>query len=121
MNLQKSIDKLKEIRDLAKTYGVVTISEGDSRAIDVVLATFTKPKQMTAEEYIRETYGETWLRVEWSAGDVMDIMEDYARYRIEEEERLFRERIEADAELWGRVGAKTPRLSNSTDPMPKED
>ena len=76
---------------------------------------------MTAEDYIRSTYGETWLRAEWSSGDVMDIMEGYARYRIEEEERLFRERIESDAELWGRVGAKLPRLSNSTDPMPKED
>ena len=64
---------------------------------------------MTAEEYIRETYGDTWFRVEWSAGDVMDIMEAYAIHRIEEEERLFRERIEADAELWGRVGAKPPR------------
>lgn len=76
---------------------------------------------MTAEEYIIKEYGEPWLKHEWSAGDVMDIMEGYARYRIEEEERLFRERIESDAELWGRVGAKLPRLSNSTDPMPKED
>ena len=65
---------------------------------------------MTAKEYIVQEYGETWLRVEWSPGDVMDIMEDYAKYRIEEEERLFRERIEADAELWGRFGAKPPKL-----------
>lgn len=38
MKLQKSIDKLKEIREVAKTYGVVTISEGDSRAIDTVFS-----------------------------------------------------------------------------------
>lgn len=38
MKLKESIDKLKEIREVAKTYGVVTISEGDSIAIDVVLA-----------------------------------------------------------------------------------
>ena len=37
MKLQESIEKLKEIREVAKTYGVVTISEGDSRSIDVVL------------------------------------------------------------------------------------
>lgn len=37
MKLQESIDKLKEIREVAKTYGVVTISEGDSRAIDTVV------------------------------------------------------------------------------------
>ena len=78
-------------------------------------------EKMTAKEYIVQQYGETWLRTEWSAGDVMDALEGFARYRIEEEERLFRERIESDAELWGRVGAKPPRLSNSTDPMPKED
>ncbi len=65
---------------------------------------------MTTEEYIRETYGETWLRAEWSAGDVMDALDGFARYRTEEEERLFRERIESDAELWGRVGAKPPKL-----------
>ena len=64
---------------------------------------------MTAEEYIIATYGETWLRTEWSAGDVIDALDGFARYRIEEEERLFRERIESDAELWGRVGAKPPR------------
>ena len=40
---------------------------------------------MTAKEYIVQEYGETWLRTEWSAGDVMDIMEEYAKYRIEEE------------------------------------
>ena len=76
---------------------------------------------MTAKEYIVQEYGESWLKHEWSAGDVMDALDGFARYRIEEEERLFRERIESDAELWGRVGAKPPRLSNSTDPMPKED
>ena len=76
---------------------------------------------MTAEEYITQQYGETWLLVEWSAGDVIDALDGYANHRIEEEERLFRERIESDAELWGRVGAKPPRLSNSTDQMPKED
>lgn len=119
--LKQAIDKLKEIREVAKTYGVVTISEVDSRAIGPVLSAFPQSRQMTAKEYISARYGETWLRVEWSAGDVMDIMEDYAIHRIEEEERLFRERIESDAELWGRVGAKPPRLSNSTDPMPKED
>ena len=121
MKLQESIDKLKEIREVAKTYGVVIISEVDSRAIGPVLSALAQSRHMTAEEYIRETYGETWLRAEWSPGDVMDIMEDYANHRIEEEERLFRERIESDAELWGRVGAKPPRSSNSTDQMPKED
>lgn len=63
---------------------------------------------MTSEEYITQNFGESWLKHDWSAGDVIDIMEDYAKYRIEEEERLFRERIESDAELWGRVGAKPP-------------
>jgi len=77
--------------------------------------------EMTAEEYIVQQYGETWLRTEWSPGDVIDALDGFAKHRIEEEERLFRERIESDAELWGRVGAKTPRLSNSTDPMPKVD
>ena len=38
---------------------------------------------MTAEEYIVQQYGETWLRTEWSAGDVMDIMEDYGKYCAE--------------------------------------
>lgn len=107
--LKQAIGKLKDIREVAKTYGVVTISEGDSRAIDTVLAAFTKPKQMTAEEYIRETYGETWLRVEWSPGDVIDALDGFVIHRIKEEERLFRERIESDAKLWGRVGAKPPR------------
>jgi hypothetical protein len=65
---------------------------------------------MTAVEYIRETYGDTWFYHEWSPGDVIDALEGFARYRIEEEERLYRERIESDAELWGRVGAKPPKL-----------
>jgi len=65
---------------------------------------------MTAKEYIVQEYGETWLRVEWSPGDVIDALDGYANHRIEEEERLFRERIESDAELWGRVGAKPPKL-----------
>ena len=37
MERQAAINKLEEIREVAKTYGVVTISKGDSRAIDVVL------------------------------------------------------------------------------------
>ena len=31
---------------------------------------------------------------------------------LKKKERLFRERIESDAELWGRVGAKPPRQKN---------
>ena len=54
MELQESIEKLKEIREVAKTYGVVTISEGDSRAIDTVVAE-VETKTYTAEE--REKYG----------------------------------------------------------------
>ena len=38
---------------------------------------------MTAKEYIVQQYGETWLRTEWSAGDVMDIMEEYGKYCAE--------------------------------------
>ena len=30
---------------------------------------------MTAEEYIKQQYGETWLRTEWSAGDVIDALD----------------------------------------------
>jgi|GEM_PF-5533578 len=33
MKLSEAIEVLKEIREVAKTYGIVTISEGDSRAI----------------------------------------------------------------------------------------
>ena len=64
---------------------------------------------MTAKEYIVQEYGEPWLKFEWNPGDVIDALDGYANHRIEEEERLFRERIESDAELWGRVGAKPPR------------
>ena len=39
---------------------------------------------MTAEEYIKQQYGETWLRTEWSAGDVIDALDDYGRYCSEE-------------------------------------
>ena len=39
---------------------------------------------MTAKEYIVQQYGETWLRTEWSAGDVMDIMEEYAKHCAEQ-------------------------------------
>jgi len=49
--------------------------------------------EMTAEEYIVQQYGETWLRTEWSPGDVIDALDGFAKHRIEEEERLFRERI----------------------------
>ena len=35
---------------------------------------------MTAKEYIVQEYGEPWLKHEWSAGDVMDIMEEYGKY-----------------------------------------
>ena len=48
---------------------------------------------MTAKEYIVQQYGETWLRTEWSAGDVTDALDGFARYRTEEEERLFQERL----------------------------
>ena len=49
MKLQESIEKLKEIREVAKKYGVVTISEGDSRAIDVVLAELSYYKKRKEE------------------------------------------------------------------------
>ena len=39
---------------------------------------------MTAKEYIVQEYGETWLRTEWSAGDVIDTLEEYGKYCAEE-------------------------------------
>ena len=39
---------------------------------------------MTAEEYIQQQYGENWLRVEWSAGDVVDAMEEYGKQQWNE-------------------------------------
>ena len=42
---------------------------------------------MTEKEYIVQEYGEPWLKHKWSAGDVMDIMEDYGRYCSEEVEK----------------------------------
>jgi hypothetical protein len=49
MERQAAINKLEEIREVAKTYGVVTISEGESRAIDVVLAELSYYKKMKEE------------------------------------------------------------------------
>ena len=35
---------------------------------------------MTAKEYIVQEYGESWLNHEWSAGDVIDALEEYGKY-----------------------------------------
>jgi hypothetical protein len=32
----------------------------------------------TAKQFIIDTYGESWLGVDWTAGDVMDAMDDFA-------------------------------------------
>lgn len=119
--LNEAIEVLKTYMEVRRNAFPQNAPDVIREAIDTVLAAFPQSRQMTAEEYIRETYGETWLHYEWSAGDVIDALDGFANHRIEEEERLFRERIESDAELWGRVGAKPPRLSNSTEPIPKED
>ena len=37
-------------------------------------------EKMTHKEYIKQEYGEPWLKCEWNPGDVMDIMEDYGKY-----------------------------------------
>ncbi len=37
-----------------------------------------KKQKMTAEEYIREKWGEEWLTNEWQAGDVISALEEYA-------------------------------------------
>jgi hypothetical protein len=59
MERQAAINKLKEIREVAKTYGVVTISEGDSRAIDVVLGEM-KPKLNPLTKYLNEINDLMW-------------------------------------------------------------
>ena len=38
---------------------------------------------MTAKEYIVQEYGESWLNHEWSAGDVIDTLEEYGKYCAE--------------------------------------
>lgn len=35
---------------------------------------------MTAEEYITQNFGESWLKNDWSSGDVIDALEEYAKY-----------------------------------------
>lgn len=47
--LKQAIGKLKYIRKVAKTYGVVTISEGDSRAIDTVVSFYESPPAESEE------------------------------------------------------------------------
>ena len=37
-----------------------------------------KKQKMTAEEYIKEKWGEEWLTNEWQAGDVISALEEYA-------------------------------------------
>jgi len=37
-----------------------------------------------AKQFIIDNYGETWLHTEWSAGDVMDAMDDFHELRMEE-------------------------------------
>ena len=59
MERQAAINKLKEIREVAKTYGVVTISEGDSRAIDVVLGEM-KPKLNPLTKYLNDINDLMW-------------------------------------------------------------
>ena len=45
---------------------------------------------MTAEEYIRENYGERWLTpsAEWTPGDVIAAMEEYASQSLPGEEEI---------------------------------
>ena len=39
---------------------------------------------MTPKEYIKQEYGEPWLKHKWYAGDVMDIVEEYGKYCAEQ-------------------------------------
>ena len=39
---------------------------------------------MTPKEYIKQEYGESWLNHEWSAGDVIDTLEEYGKYCTEQ-------------------------------------
>ena len=47
---------------------------------------------MTAEEYIRENYGERWLTpsAEWTSEDVIDAMEEYASQSLPGEEEIMK-------------------------------
>jgi len=42
-----------------------------------------KKQKMTAEEYIREKWGEEWLTHDWQAGDVVTALEEYAALQSE--------------------------------------
>ncbi|OQC65418.1 MAG: hypothetical protein BWX49_00004 [Bacteroidetes bacterium ADurb.Bin008] len=37
---------------------------------------------MTAEEYIKDNWGEKWLSVDWTAGDVVDALEEFAKMQL---------------------------------------
>jgi len=45
---------------------------------------YTDKMKTTAKQFIIDNYGEIWLHVEWPAGDVMDIMDDFHELRMQE-------------------------------------
>lgn len=50
---------------------------------------------MTAEEYIKNEWGENWLKCQWEAGDVIDALKQYAEsYHKERVNRVTDEEIE---------------------------
>jgi DNA-directed RNA polymerase subunit RPC12/RpoP len=47
-----------------------------------------KVEDKTAKQFIIDTFGESWLHFEWSAGDVMDAMDDFAELKLKVKESL---------------------------------
>lgn len=39
---------------------------------------------MTAEEYITQNFGESWLKNDWQSGDVIDALEEYGKHCAEQ-------------------------------------
>ena len=49
---------------------------------------------MTAEEYIKDNWGEKWLSVDWTAGDVVDALEEFAKMQLAGQSKMPSEDID---------------------------
>jgi hypothetical protein len=113
MNYKQAYEKAKELIGLlkhkpyekeAKRIWHLCIEDIESKLSALESQETNQPdgeKKVTAKQFIIDNYGENWLHVEWSAGDVMDAMDDFSESKepslVSNNERLL---LLCFAEYW---------------------
>ncbi len=56
-------------------------------------------KHLTAQEYIKDNWGENWLSVDWTAGDVVSALEEFGKMQLAGQAKMPSEDVDYTIEL----------------------